>query len=250
MSRSRNIKPGFFLNEVLVTMPYEYRLLFIGLWTLADREGRFEDRPMRIKMALFPADPVDVKAGIDCLVEGGFIDRYIIDSVAYCQILAWSKHQNPHPREAASAIPCKDEAKPRRVQGKSKALPSNAGSSDSLHSDSLQELRDPEPADEEENLNGVRVPVKKIVALYESKLPMCPRIEKLTDARKGYIRQRWIEDLPTLEAWENYFEDVSKSRFLSGLAPGRDGKPPFVADLEWLCRPSNFAKVAEGKYHR
>ena len=44
MARARNIKPGFFKNELLVGLPYEYRLLFIGLWTIADRDGRFEDR--------------------------------------------------------------------------------------------------------------------------------------------------------------------------------------------------------------
>jgi hypothetical protein len=95
-----------------------------------------------------------------------------------------------------------------------------------------------------------RCPFAEIVALYHEKLPMCPGVEKLTDTRKGYIRQRWIDDLPTLDAWRNYFTDVAASKFLTGKVPGKDGKPPFVADLEWLTRPGNFAKVAEGKYHR
>ena len=55
MARARNIKPGFFLNEELVELPFSTRLLFIGLWTLADRDGRMEDKPKRIKMSLFPA---------------------------------------------------------------------------------------------------------------------------------------------------------------------------------------------------
>ena len=54
MARARNIKPGFFKNELLAEMPPETRLLFMGLWCLADREGRFEDRPKKIKMELFP----------------------------------------------------------------------------------------------------------------------------------------------------------------------------------------------------
>ena len=64
MARARNIKPSFFTNEDLVELPFEDRLLFIGLWTLADREGRLEDRPKRIKMAVFPADNVDVDASL------------------------------------------------------------------------------------------------------------------------------------------------------------------------------------------
>ncbi len=59
MARARNIKPGFFRNAELVELPFEARLLFIGLWTIADREGRLEDRPKQIKMEVFPADNVD-----------------------------------------------------------------------------------------------------------------------------------------------------------------------------------------------
>ena len=105
MSRSRNIKPGFFKNEVLAQLPFEQRLLFIGLWTVADREGRFEDRPIRIKMELFPADNVDVDAGLQALHDNGFIRRYSCNGRRYCQVLAWAKHQNPHCKEVESTIP-------------------------------------------------------------------------------------------------------------------------------------------------
>lgn len=97
---------------------------------------------------------------------------------------------------------------------------------------------------------GDSCPVAQIVALYHELLPMCPRVEKITKAREGYIRQRWLEDLPTLDAWRAYLTDVAGSRFLTGLATPAIGKPPFVANLEWLTRPGNFAKVAEGTYHR
>ena len=52
MARARNIKPGFFDNETLGELPALTRLLFIGLWCLADREGRLQDRPKRIKKEL------------------------------------------------------------------------------------------------------------------------------------------------------------------------------------------------------
>jgi len=105
MSRSRNLKPGFFKNELLVEQPFEYRLLFAGLWTLADREGLLEDRPTRIKMELFPADNVDVNAGLQALHDAGFILRYEVDGKPYIAVLAWVKHQNPHHKEAESVIP-------------------------------------------------------------------------------------------------------------------------------------------------
>lgn len=105
MARARNIKPSFFTNEDLVELAFEVRLLFIGLWTLADREGRLEDRPKRIKMAIFPADNVDVESGLEELAKAGFIDRYTASGVACIQVVNFAKHQNPHVREAASELP-------------------------------------------------------------------------------------------------------------------------------------------------
>ena len=58
--RARNIKPGFFKNEDLAECSPWARLCFAGLWTLADRDGRLEDRPKRIKAELFAFDAVDV----------------------------------------------------------------------------------------------------------------------------------------------------------------------------------------------
>jgi len=105
MARARNIKPGFFKNENLVELPFEHRLLFVGLWTLADKAGRLEDRVKRIKMELFPADNVDVEEGMRLLERYGFIKRYEINGDALVQILNFTKHQSPHHTEKASELP-------------------------------------------------------------------------------------------------------------------------------------------------
>jgi len=105
MSRARNIKPGFFRNEDLVELPFETRLLFIGLWTLADREGRMDDRPKKIKMELFPADAVDVDALLNQLAATDMLVRYVVDGKGYLQITNFARHQNPHRDEKPSSIP-------------------------------------------------------------------------------------------------------------------------------------------------
>jgi len=105
MARSRNIKPGFFTNEDLVELHFPTRLLFAGLWTLADRDGRLEDRPRKIKMALFPADAVDVDSMLADLARMKFIIRYETNGEKYVQVTSWSRHQNPHHTEKASVIP-------------------------------------------------------------------------------------------------------------------------------------------------
>ena len=87
MARSRNIKPSFFMNEDIIELPYEARLLFIGLWTLADREGRLENRPKKIKMSLFPADDINVAEQLENISKFVFIELYNADSIDVVHIV-------------------------------------------------------------------------------------------------------------------------------------------------------------------
>lgn len=105
MARARNIKPGFFKNEDLAECSIWARYIFPGLWMLADREGRLEDRPKRIKGEILPFDSVEVDPLLDELQRRGFILRYEVDGLGIIQILAFSKHQNPHHREPSSDLP-------------------------------------------------------------------------------------------------------------------------------------------------
>lgn len=105
MARARNIKPGFFRNADLVELPYEARLLFIGLWTIADRSGRLEDRPKQIKMELFPADSIDCDVLLSMLQAIKMIERYEHDGARFIQVVNFDKHQNPHRDEKASTLP-------------------------------------------------------------------------------------------------------------------------------------------------
>lgn len=105
MARSRNIKPGYFLNTKLASLHFAARILFSGLWCLADREGRLEDDHLRIKAQLLPYDNVDVNSLLDDLQSVGFIERYEYENEQYIQIVNFLKHQNPHKNETASVIP-------------------------------------------------------------------------------------------------------------------------------------------------
>lgn len=113
--RSRNIKPGFFKNEDLVSLPFEYRILYQGLWCLADREGKLEDRPFQIKMDVFPADNVDINAGLDKLHGLKLILRYEIAGKKYIKIPTFKEHQNPHPKEKCRHIPNPINDKPSNL---------------------------------------------------------------------------------------------------------------------------------------
>ncbi|MGA9753322.1 MAG: hypothetical protein WBS54_16205 [Acidobacteriota bacterium] len=126
MARSRNLKPGFFTNDLLAEVPPLGRLLFAGLWTLADREGRLEDRPKRIKAQLFPYDDCDVDALLEELANRRFIQRYEVDGSRLIQVTTWHRHQNPHIKEPESTLPAPGQhpAGPVPEAGENESSPS------------------------------------------------------------------------------------------------------------------------------
>jgi hypothetical protein len=107
--RARSIKPGICDNEVLGTADPFCTLLFERLWMMADREGRLEDRPLRIKAQAFPyREGLDVAPLLQWLHDQGFIQRYTVEKTAYIQVLKFGEHQSPHVKEAPSKIPAPD----------------------------------------------------------------------------------------------------------------------------------------------
>lgn len=123
MARSRNIKPGFFTNDQLAELPALTRLLFIGLWTLVDRDGRIEDRPKKIRAECMPYDDMDAEAALQALCNAGFIRRYESGGIKCIEVVNWFKHQNPHVKEQASTLPASVESGACLVQVPDKELP-------------------------------------------------------------------------------------------------------------------------------
>ena len=93
------------------------------------------------------------------------------------------------------------------------------------------------------------MPYSKIIEKYHEILSTLPKVEKLTATRKSYIRQRWLQDLPDLNHWENFFYYVRDSKFLMGMTTPSNNRKPFKANLEWLTKESNFVKITEENYH-
>lgn len=102
MARIRTVKPELFKNEELAELPATARLLFIGLFCLADKEGRLEDRPKRIKAELFPYDSVDAHDLLSRLQSAGFIRRYEVGELKVIQVVNFTKHQVIRGSEALS----------------------------------------------------------------------------------------------------------------------------------------------------
>lgn len=114
------MKPAIFKNEELAKLgPYHF-ILFEGLWCLADRKGRLEDRPERIEAEIFPFKFQKVK--VDAMLNDlancpqQFIVRYKKAGQDYIQVANFLEHQYPHVREAESTIPAPDKHSARTSQ--------------------------------------------------------------------------------------------------------------------------------------
>lgn len=114
MARIRTIKPDFFRHEGLYEAEREtglpLRVAFAGLWTVADREGRFKWQPRQLKLDCLPYDEVDFSRVLDALFTRGFIVKYACGADVFGCIPSWHEHQVINNREAASVIPGPNES--------------------------------------------------------------------------------------------------------------------------------------------
>lgn len=101
-------------------------------------------------------------------------------------------------------------------------------------------------------------PHKEIIQAYHEQLPTLPRVKVWNKEREAHLQARWRERLAQgkystteegIAYWTRLFQHVNDCPWLMGQITPRDGKP-FFADLAWLVKPENFAKLIEGKYDR
>jgi hypothetical protein len=125
MARARNIKPGFFESDQLGEVSFCARLLFIAMWQLADRCGRLERRPAKLRAYAFRYDALSV-ADVDKMLaeleRASLIVLTDADGLDIIEIPTFAKHQTPHPKEPSlyeprkvSALPPGEAQKPRKV---------------------------------------------------------------------------------------------------------------------------------------
>ena len=99
--RARNIKPGFFVNDKIGKLSGNEKILFIGLWCLADCEGFFEYIPKKIKIQIFP---YELKINIEKMLCNLMSLHLITFNDMYGFIPKFHLHQRPHPHETKSAL--------------------------------------------------------------------------------------------------------------------------------------------------
>ena len=86
--RIRNMRPEFWADRQLAkSTSRDARLLYHGLWNLADEEGRAPGSAEYIKGVIFPyesdLDADDVDALLEELVTAGKVVRYVVNGDPY-----------------------------------------------------------------------------------------------------------------------------------------------------------------------
>jgi len=247
---TRYLKPGVRDSEAIDNLSPLAETLFYRLLVTVDDFGRFDARPAMIKAQCFPIkESVSINKCKDLLEElskTGLILLYQVQDKPYLQMCKWDN------------IPRAKESK----------YPTSAGTCIQVHTDVPLTETETETETKTKTETYICPPSgglpncdhEKVIALYHKHLPTLRRVEVWNETRKGYLRQRWrevatelaeknlITSQDVLDWWDRFFTHIGKSKFLTGRINDKSGRA-FVADLEWILKPSNFAKIIEGKYH-
>lgn len=247
MARIRSIKPEFFDDEDLCELPPLHRLCYIGLWCQADKAGRLEDRPKRLRARVLPFDDVDMEAMLTDLTQAGFIIRYVVDRKQYIAIKpsAWAKHQRPRSDEPESELPSVDSAT---------VFVSSLHSDEDEPSETLGKEGNGKEVEREGSGADAAPPAADGVDLVHECVadladawnrltePPIPRCRDLTAKRKRHARAR-LNEHPLME-WEEIFGRIQASAFCRGT-----NDRGWVASFDWaITSPDVAVKVLEGKY--
>lgn len=94
----RNIDGSIFKDDFIGMQSHRLRLLWIGLiLAMADDQGRIEERPIMMKLEIFPFDTKvsvkDIEDDLKLMNKKNKIIRYVADGKRLIQIINWWKYQ-------------------------------------------------------------------------------------------------------------------------------------------------------------
>lgn len=109
MARIRTIKPEFWDDEKLSSLPYAARLLFIATWNFADDRGVIKSSPAYLKAKAFPYDDTlrvqEVKKWCDALEKARMLIPVSYNKESYYVIRTFRSHQVIDKRYERYTIP-------------------------------------------------------------------------------------------------------------------------------------------------
>lgn len=230
MARKRMIDPSIWISEDFGTLSSLAQLVFIGLFSIADDEGRGKASPAYIKAVLFPyKDDLrisDIEKALSEISSKMSVIFYSCNENKYYTLTSWNTFQKID-KPTDSKIPAYDEnnSQIRRLFGE--------GSS---------KLRQPfVPNRIEENRKEKEEKRIRIKEIYNSTCTNLPQVQKLTEKREKAI-DKFLKEF-TEEQFKNICEIANSTNFLTGK-----NESGWKADFDFLMRIDKATNVLEGKY--
>lgn len=256
--RIRTIKPEFFMHDRLFDLEdstgLPVRLGFIGIWCVADREGRFKWEPRRIGAQVLPYDNVDFSRVLDALASRGFIVKYESAGRLYGYIPSFKSHQHINARETNSVLPappevhkdqqhatrelhvidasstCHDlargEGKGREGKGKEGEICQSIDTSISVDADASTQSA---------------LKFSEVIDAWNEQ-GVFPKADKVTSSRQRSLKAR-LADPYFVENWREALARARGSPFCRG-----DNERGWRANIDWFLRPDTVPKLMEGQY--
>ena len=235
MPRKRMIDPSIWINEDFGMLSTLGKLIFIGLFSNADDEGRGKANPAYIKAVLFPYNDdlriSDVEKTLKEISSKMSVIFYSCDGNMYYTLTSWNTFQKiDKPKE--SKITNYDEENPNiRL----------------LFGDLSTTIRRPvAPNRKERNKKRIekeheRKKREYIVKIYNKYCFNLPNVQKITDKRKSEI-DNFLKEF-NLKQFRSICKKANLSDFLTG-----NNKRKWKADFEFLMRIDKATSIMEGKY--
>lgn len=269
--RRRMLNPDFFTDPDIVASLNAYgRLLYQGMWCVADDSGCFELNPLLLKMKILPGDQdittEDIQKYLEKLIDLKKIITYEVDGKKYGWLKNFHKHQTLNkPNSPSVPLPSwitfhgKDEFGNKRHEYYYKINYKDNGKSEdrqSLDSGQTQDRQKKDKSTQEEKLKEEKrskekgkednkesgqqlppTPHQKIADLYNQHCPDMPKCIKISDRRKNHLRTRWKE----------IYELAKKE---NGNLPRDKLKPKLLSAFEKLFKKAGDSDFMNGENER
>lgn len=228
MARKRMIDPNIWQSEDFSKLSTLGKLVFIGLFSLADDEGRGRSNPVYLKSTLFPYEEgirsTDIDKTLSEISSNMSVIFYSCDGSSYYSLYNWNiwqKIDKPSP----SKIVEYDEKTMQRM----------------FEDNSTNVRRTVAPNRKEDNRKEKENKRIRIKEIYNSTCTNLPQIQKLTEKREKAI-DKFLKEFS-----EEQFEQICQIANLSDFLTGQNDRK-WKADFDFLMRTDKATSVLEGRY--
>lgn len=232
MARKRMIDPNIWQSEDFSKLSTLAKLVFIGLFSLADDEGRGRCNPVYLKSTLFPYEEgirsADIDKTLSEISSNMSVVFYSCDGSNYYSLYNWNTWQKID-RPSQSKIPEYDKNTMQLLFDE--------------HSTNNRRVVTPNKNKKiiEDNKNIKEEKRNKVVEIYNTYCTNLPQIQKLTDKRKKSI-DNFLKEF-SIEQLEIICKTANISEFLTG-----NNDRNWKADFDFIMRSDKATAILEGKY--